>query len=93
MILPEMREKILNNNREKFTVPELSEEEINRIEERIKFAQHFQKPLLITYFKDRHCEELITFAFRLLPDALECILAENKKRRISFKQIINVELL
>lgn len=93
MILPELHEKILDNNREKLSPPQLSEENINRIEELIKFAQHFQKPLLITYFKENRVLEYITFTFQLKPGLLECVPGQGPKRRIKFDRIIDVEIL
>lgn len=93
MLLPEMREKILRNNRPKFTPPQLSDEALNRVEELIKFAQSFQKPLLLTYFKDNHPEEKVIFSFRLLPGYLECRFDNGKKQAIPFRKIIKAEVL
>lgn len=93
MLLPEMREKILRNKGPKFTPPHLSEEALSRVEELIKFAQHFQKPLLVTYFKDDHPEENVVFSFHLLSGYLECRFDNGKKLAVPFQKIINVELL
>lgn len=93
MLLPKMREKILHNSRPKFTPSHLSDEALARIEELIKFAQHFQKPLLVTYFQANHPEEKVLFSFRLLAGYLECRFDNGQKQAIPFRAIINVELL
>jgi len=93
MLLPRMREKILSNNREKISPPQLSEEALARIEEKIRFAGHFQKPLLITYYQKNRVEECLAFTFRLQPGILECAFDKGQKLRIKFTDIINVEIL
>lgn len=94
MVLPEMRERILENSKDSKPVTRhLTEEALEQFERRIKYAQCFQKPLLITYLWGERVEECITFAFRVVPGTLECELEGGRRKRIQCGDIININLL
>ncbi|MFZ3170925.1 MAG: hypothetical protein WA118_02945 [Carboxydocellales bacterium] len=94
MVLPEMRERILANSKAKQPVTRhLTEEAFEQFERRLKYAQCFKKPLLITYLWGDQVEECITFTFRICPGALECELAGGRRKRIQCTDIIELSLL
>lgn len=93
MILPELREKILDNNKEKLVTRHLTEEALEKFDRRIKYAQQYQKPLLVTYMWGSMVQECITFSFRILRNAIDCDLEGGRRKQIRFEDIINVSLL
>ncbi|MHB8983870.1 MAG: YolD-like family protein [Carboxydocellales bacterium] len=94
MVLPEMRERILENSKApKPLTRQWTEEALEQLERKLKYAQCFQKPLLVIYLRDDQVEECITFTFRLGPGVLECDLASGRRKKIQCNDIIEVSLL
>lgn len=93
MVLPELRERILDNNKEKPVIHYPSEETLEQMDRRVKFALKFQKPILITYMWGDMVQECIAFSFRLLPGAIECDLESGGRKRIKTAEILDVAIL
>ncbi len=93
MMYPELREIFRESNKEKVSKPQLSDDAMARIEERIKYAMGFKRPILITYYRDYKINECIAFSFRILQGFLECNLEDGKKRKICYFDIIDVKIV
>jgi hypothetical protein len=93
MMSPEMREIIQERKKEPIPKPLLSEDYLAELEQRIRYAQGFQKSLLITYYACDQIHELVAFSFRVLQDVVECNFENGRKRKIGFSEIIDVEII
>lgn len=92
LILPEFREKFLSSNIEKASPP-AAVESLELLENRIKYAIHLKKPILVTYYKNDAIKECIAFSFRLMQNCLECSMEYGQKLQINGSDIIDVGIL
>ncbi|MDA8233864.1 MAG: hypothetical protein M0Z31_03475 [Clostridia bacterium] len=94
LLYPQQRDNWLQDRKPKVSPPNLTEEQIERLEQRIAYAQKFQVPLLIRYVdEENQLAEVIAFRLQTKPGLIICLHDAGKPQPISFMRITDIQLL
>lgn len=85
---PEMRDLIVEGQKEKVNKPEISEERLNIFDETVRYALNFNRPVLVRYYSEEQIKECVVFSFKL--DAEEMVCENGKKIKCS--DILDIDL-
>ncbi len=72
-----------------FTMPELSEEQINTLEEKIIFSYYSKKNIIIEYFQNNHIYKIKSQIKKI--DSINHLIILNDNTNLFFNQIINLQ--
>lgn len=86
---PEMRELILEDNKEIDAKPDLDETVFEKFDERLRYALNFKKNLLVTYYRDHKLQECILFSFKIHENIIRC----DNGRKIKLSEIVDLKIL
>lgn len=85
---PEMRDLIIEGQKEKVSKPQINEEKLMLFDETIRYALNFNHPLLVSYYSGEQIKECVVLSFKFDKREMVC---ENGKR-IKWLDIVDVEL-
>lgn len=91
--MPEQREMLTEDRKEKAEPPNLSDQYLEELEQKLKYALEWEKPILVTYFHENRIVERVIFEFKLSREKIECIFKSEKTLHIYSHNLINVEVL
>jgi hypothetical protein len=93
LIYPELREKVQKQNVQKISPPNHSEDELNKMEEKIKYAIAFNNPLLIQYVDNNILEDIIAFKVRVTSRGIKCAFENGRAKEIPLTQVVKLSLV
>lgn len=85
---PEMRELVIEGQKEKISKPEVSEERLEQFNETVQYALNFNRPVLVRYYLGEQIKECIVFSFSIDQGVMVC---ENGKK-LSCLDIVDLEV-
>jgi hypothetical protein len=85
---PEMRELVLEGQKEKVSKPNLSDEQLQQFDTIINYAIAYKRPVLVRYFSGDQIKECVVLSFRLSQDLMIC----GNGKKISCTDIVEIEI-
>lgn len=74
---PEMRELVLEGQKEKISKPEISEDILDQFNQKLLYAMNFNRPVLVRYYSGEQIKECIVLSFKVDRNVMVC---ENGKK-------------
>ncbi len=85
---PEMRELVLEGQKEKVNKPEMSEDILEQFHQKLLYAINFNRPVIVRYYSCDQIQECIIFSFKIDQGVMIC---ENGKK-LGCLDIVEVEV-
>ncbi|MHB8170497.1 MAG: YolD-like family protein [Thermincolia bacterium] len=94
LLYPQQRDNWLQDKKTKVPLPNLTEEQMERLEQRVRYALKFEVPLLIRYVdEENQLAEVIAFRLQTKPGLLICLHESGRSQPITFTRITDIQLL